>query len=525
MESIYKVARTVKRRERSLYNALRSIHHDYSMFIREIALLWPELALLANLRCGLWYAPQFDGVCYFKSTDGHNGNWSFSATRLNLHVAFLAAVKGGCIIVDATRNGKRFPDSMSKTIPIWTCVLNRALAELREIQSPLVSAQQMQTMPRQEIQLEDSSASCEAADGGRQQVLNSSCSTDSSSSLLTHANNLEWDCSLHLPLWVSNTEKNNIERLVEKWVQSFRASGADLSTLAKVLKKPLRPLWVSQKTVIWLNEVPDVSSWNFTPIILVSASEALTSPRRMSDPEFSWSYIAGAADDEESWARGLTPLLFWRHSDELVSGGPELCNCTVAQIVEQDRVYRALRGQDAPQLRKKTGNKMPVLDGAKKDVGVEFSGSKTMGQAVCGNNNVVDCIIECIDPSCSRISDMGNNHIQLPILSSKFDRHSLENHLPAAVDFARKKLETCQSLLIFCADGEDISVCVCLAILLSCFDSTGEYLKDDAVNRCIKKNDVRQCLVYLSSFHSDARPSRGSLKQVYNFLLNKSVSP
>jgi hypothetical protein len=48
MESIYKVARTVKRREQSLYNALRSIHHDYSMFIREIALLWPELALLAN---------------------------------------------------------------------------------------------------------------------------------------------------------------------------------------------------------------------------------------------------------------------------------------------------------------------------------------------------------------------------------------------------------------------------------------------------------------------------------------------
>jgi hypothetical protein len=37
--------------------------------------------------------------------------------------------------------------------------------------------------------------------------------------------------------------------------------------------------------------------------------------------------------------------------------------------------------------------------------------------------------------------------------SSKFDRHSLENHLPAAVDFARKKLETCQSLLIFCTDG------------------------------------------------------------------------
>ena len=37
--------------------------------------------------------------------------------------------KGGCIIVDSTRRGKRFPDSMSKTIPIWTCVLNRSISK------------------------------------------------------------------------------------------------------------------------------------------------------------------------------------------------------------------------------------------------------------------------------------------------------------------------------------------------------------------------------------------------------------
>lgn len=35
------------------------------------------------------------------------------------------------MIVDSTRRGKRFPDSMSKTIPIWTCVLNRAIAHFR----------------------------------------------------------------------------------------------------------------------------------------------------------------------------------------------------------------------------------------------------------------------------------------------------------------------------------------------------------------------------------------------------------
>lgn len=31
------------------------------------------------------------------------------------------------IIVDSTRRGKRMPDSLSKTIPIWCAVLNRAI--------------------------------------------------------------------------------------------------------------------------------------------------------------------------------------------------------------------------------------------------------------------------------------------------------------------------------------------------------------------------------------------------------------
>lgn len=87
--SIYKVCRTIKRMDQSLYNALRSIYHD-SLFVAEIRRLWPELPLVANLRCGLWYSSHFDATCYFKSTDGHAGNWSFNPTRLNIHVAKLA---------------------------------------------------------------------------------------------------------------------------------------------------------------------------------------------------------------------------------------------------------------------------------------------------------------------------------------------------------------------------------------------------------------------------------------------------
>ena len=108
VRSVYQVTRELKKEENGLFNCLNSIVADVT-FVGEIRNLYPSLPLVANLRCGLWYTPKPDSTCYFKSTDGHAGNWSFSCTRLNLHVADIAARKGGAIIVDATRKGKKYP--------------------------------------------------------------------------------------------------------------------------------------------------------------------------------------------------------------------------------------------------------------------------------------------------------------------------------------------------------------------------------------------------------------------------------
>lgn len=115
--SIYKVTRELKKEQNSLANCLNSIFHD-TRFVEEISSLYPGVPVLANLRCGLWYTPSPDGTCYFKSTDGHNSNWSFSTTRLNWHVCELAANTGGCIIVDATRNAHKggFPVSLRRMV-------------------------------------------------------------------------------------------------------------------------------------------------------------------------------------------------------------------------------------------------------------------------------------------------------------------------------------------------------------------------------------------------------------------------
>lgn len=169
----------------------------------------------------------------------------------------------------------------------------------------------------------------------------------------------DWDCSLHLPLWVSENEKAVIGDRLEEWTKQLEATGTDIGSLASTLRKPLRPLWISQKTVIWLNEVPDCDSWNFTPVILVSASSSSGVIQQGTTSEFSWHYIPGAGDDEESWARGLSPHLFWKHVFDLINSGSDFCNRSVADIVEKDRVYRAQRGQNAPQITVKPQKLLP----------------------------------------------------------------------------------------------------------------------------------------------------------------------
>ncbi|KAM1072662.1 hypothetical protein ACFX13_018150 [Malus domestica] len=81
--SICRAARTIKRRQNTLFNALKSIYDD-SIFVGEISHLWSDLPLLANLRSGLWYSPtaNFHSTCYFKSTDGHTNNWPFNTSRV-----------------------------------------------------------------------------------------------------------------------------------------------------------------------------------------------------------------------------------------------------------------------------------------------------------------------------------------------------------------------------------------------------------------------------------------------------------
>ena len=148
--SLTRILRDVKRQEHSVRNCVASVVYDARTFVRDVgkAYGWP---MYGNRRCGAWYVPPDASssslsssssavssslppttkLCYFKSTDGHVNKWGFSFARLNLHVALDAVRHGGCVVVDATRRGKMFPDALSKTVPIWCAVVNTAVALYR----------------------------------------------------------------------------------------------------------------------------------------------------------------------------------------------------------------------------------------------------------------------------------------------------------------------------------------------------------------------------------------------------------
>lgn len=84
--SFNKVLGELKRSTLSIPSRLRSIKQDAN-FVSEVASAY-GLPLVANERCGSWYIhpEQKEQSAYFKSTDGHMAQWSFSLRRLNLQV-------------------------------------------------------------------------------------------------------------------------------------------------------------------------------------------------------------------------------------------------------------------------------------------------------------------------------------------------------------------------------------------------------------------------------------------------------
>ncbi|KEF61137.1 initiator tRNA phosphoribosyl transferase [Exophiala aquamarina CBS 119918] len=285
--SIYATLKSIRKAALSIPNRLRSVLAD-AAFAKGISEQY-NLPLLANERCGSWYIDPSDkvGSAYFKSTDGHHGQWDFSLRRLNLQLIPILGNSGGAVVVDSTRRGKSLPDSFSKTVPIWVAVINRAL------------------FPE-----------------------------------LTHAH-----CLQHPPAPddLGLSEVSQIEGKLDGFVRSFTQLGLNIPMLRTQLKYPIRIIWEinGRSRIDFEDEEYDSEAESVTSALEGNQANRLvlcSASQRVRGAEASeGGYIQGAGDDSEGWSHGLTAQTFWKHREELMQSPEDELEPLIETLLQRDK--------------------------------------------------------------------------------------------------------------------------------------------------------------------------------------------
>ncbi|CAG8492589.1 1497_t:CDS:10 [Funneliformis caledonium] len=454
----------VRKDSKNIYNRLKSISEDAN-FVSDISDLIPYLPVIANERCGTWYVDP-EKLCpqtvYFKSTDGHTGKWAFNLRRLNAHLFNIIAKHGGCMIVDSTRSGKRIPDSQSKTIPIWCCTINNAIKKFR-----------------------DSVTSDE----------------DISESV--------WDTEFHsLPSLISRSEHDQIVSLIPRFTQNLLNSGFDMRSLSNKLRKPLRPLWFTPSSNIFVHGLPDYTKMSFHPLICVCASQMVKSgvERRKG-----FLYVQGSADDHEMWARGLTSALFWKYHKEILNeSNPVECERTVLDVIQREKNANSeLLKPNHSDL----SNDPFIFIG---NTNIAIGNYKSAFPPECWKN--FDCIINCT-PETYISNEASPNYLQLPIPEGKKGQNVFYSSISIALEFIRGPLEEKKKILIHCKQGIDRSCGIALAVLVKYFDGKGNFIRD-GIDHQITKELIQNKLLYITSFRAKANPTRATLKKINAYFMN-----
>ncbi|KAG6006940.1 hypothetical protein E4U21_006559 [Claviceps maximensis] len=470
---------SLKRSTLTIHNRLTSIHSDAHFVLG--AASSPSLLrksgsgsggghgaprpLVANERCGSWYVPpgQKRASAYFKSTDGHERAWKFSTRRLNMHLVDMIEENDGIIIVDSTRRGKRMPDALSTTIPIWCTVLNTVLLPTNPLSAHLFLP------PHQPAS--------------------------------THA---------------------QITALIPSFVQSLR--DLQLSCLP-VLTKPLRPFWITQDSTLLpcssSSSSPDddddgdkdqqgIIFHDYRPVICLTASR-----RVLGSETDSQGYIQGAADDTENWACGLTPRLFWDNVDALLSAADADLPDLIAELLQSDRTERETATATATDSRALARIQLtPVISVC--SLPLHAPQTTTSSSDTCHV-----ALTETATPRDTWIRTSA--YMQVGLGRHKTASRNLRLALPDICAFVSAFLQRGHAdtrVVVACESGRDLSVGTALALSCYLFDAQGRFRGVPDASLGFTKSYVKVKLARIMTAYPEGNPSRQTLQSVNSFLMD-----
>ncbi|KAL7915126.1 tRNA A64-2'-O-ribosylphosphate transferase [Trichoderma velutinum] len=495
--SISSLLTQLRRSTLTPHNRLKSIHAD-AAFVAQVASSFPTYSshpesdsasgpekrkrkkrpLVANERCGSWYIPpdRKDGSAYFKSTDGHERAWKFSTRRLNLHLIDMIEENDGIIIVDSTRRGKRMPDALSTTIPIWCTVFNMALLP----NNPLSS-------------------------------------------------------NLFLPPYLPASTHSQITALIPTFLSSLKELNLTLPTS---LTKPLRPLWITQDSSLPPPRDSDDDDdedqdqdqgtifQEYRPVICCTAS------RRVVGSEVDeGGYIQGAGDDTENWALGLTPDVFWANTTTFLSAAEADVPDLIIKLVEEAKAQRqsAPSGDANPATlpRKQLTPHLSVRAISPLDL-------STPTPPLSQQRQPRECLILLtetptpketwlLSPTLLRVGlgkhKTASRNLRLALTEiCSFATRFLQNHQHTNATDTSSNAEPPQ-IIVACDSGRDLSVGVALALSCYLFDDEGRFrVPDEKV--AFTKTLVKMRLGAIMTVYPEANPSRSTLQSVNSFLMD-----
>lgn len=407
------------------------------------------------------------------------------------------------------------PDALSKTIPVWCAVLNRASSR---------------------------KYGCPEAD--------------------------REGFALKTPRWmIPPTEHDQIDAKMEGFVKSLLDSDLQVPKL----EKPLKPVFITPQTNLDSIEADSVrsSQGSFTPVVLVSASRFVSDSAGLGDNDFTnahrpkanFIYVQGAGDDHENWARGLTPDMFWKHHNELLACDKEQIEALVDSIVAKEALsgggknghwFTPLAASHSADGLAEVGDaRSASASGADTEVGSSgvLIGSRAADHVFSiPEKEQYDLIIHFTSispPSPAASTDLTESLSSLNLSSdckpsskvltlhmspNKKGLSAIRTVFPSAIERAHKTLTTAGSkILICCQEGKDLSGSLVVAVLASCFTDQRQLIVDEpslANHKAqISKDATTRRLQWLVSANPRAAPSRAFLLRINELLISPRHRP
>ncbi|KAJ2851200.1 tRNA A64-2'-O-ribosylphosphate transferase [Coemansia brasiliensis] len=292
---------------------------------------------------------------------------------------------------------------------------------------------------------------------------------------------MEWDSQVHTPpSIVSLSENEQMCKLIPQFTQQLLLSDIDVGALTGQMKKPLRPVWITRDHRLAIP--PDFTDASFYPIICVSASSTEESGN-------GFMYVQGAADDHELWAEHLTPQLFWQHREQLLASKSD-CMSVMQHISSEISSGSAVKQYSFI-----------------RDTNVAI-GTCEKGQELQNWLNF-DVVINCSTSNVDVKPSYLKRYLHLPITDSKRGQLEMAQAIPRAIEFIAQYIGNRSTrILVHCAQGTNVSVCIALAILTKYFDSQGMFNVNS--RKDITKQMIQNRLLWITTAHAKATESSNS---------------